>query len=263
MTLYYKEYGDKEAPLMLFLHGGGVSGWMWRQQIQYFAHYHCIVPDLPGHGQSTHEEPFSIKSSANQLLALIEEKAHEKEVIILGFSLGAQIAIQMLSLKPDLIDFAIINSALVRPIPFAKKIINPSIKLFYPLIKNRSFSKLQAKTLYISKDDFEQYFQESRQMKLETLVSIMEENMSFQIPKHFENAKGKILVTVGEKERVMMKISAIDLVKNNPNCKGVILSKIGHGVSLAKPDLFNQMVEAWVNEGKMPDGREIGLEPMS
>ena len=75
MILYYQEYGNKKAPLMLFLHGGGVSGWMWENQIQYFTHYHCIVPDLPGHGKSIHEEKFSIKLCAEQLLALIEEIA--------------------------------------------------------------------------------------------------------------------------------------------------------------------------------------------
>ncbi|WP_268238239.1 hypothetical protein [Paenibacillus aceti] len=29
LVLHYKEYGDKRASLLLFLHGGGVSGWMW------------------------------------------------------------------------------------------------------------------------------------------------------------------------------------------------------------------------------------------
>lgn len=257
ISLFYQEYGNTKAPLMLFLHGGGVSGWMWREQIQYFNNYHCIVPDLPGHGQMVHEAKFSIKSSANQLLELIEEKAVDKEVIVIGFSLGAQVAIQMLNSKPDLIDYAIINSALVRPIPFTRNIVRPSIKLFYPLVKNKWFSKLQARTLYIGDSDFEKYYQESSQMKLETLVNVLEENMIFTIPENFKNAGGKILITVGEKEKSVMKSSAIDLVKNHPHCKGVILPKIGHGIPLAKPAFFNRMVEEWVNTGKLPEGREI------
>ena len=56
--MHYKEYGDKNASLMLFLHGGGVSGWMWDKQIQYFTHYHCIVPDLPEQGLSNDEQIF-------------------------------------------------------------------------------------------------------------------------------------------------------------------------------------------------------------
>jgi pimeloyl-ACP methyl ester carboxylesterase len=97
---------------LLFLHGGGVSGWMWDKHIRHFTHYHCVVPDLPEQGLSTDGTKFSIKSSAEKLIDLIEEIAKEKKVIVIGFSLGAQITIQMLSMSPDLIDYAIINSAL-------------------------------------------------------------------------------------------------------------------------------------------------------
>lgn len=125
--MHYEEYGDKNGPLMLFLHGGGVGGWMWDKQIQYFTKYHCIVPDLPEQGQSITGTNFSIKTSAEQLIDLIEEKAKGKQVNVIGFSLGAQVTIQILSLAPDLVDYAMINSALVRPSTFAKKLIGPSI----------------------------------------------------------------------------------------------------------------------------------------
>ena len=252
MAIQYQEYGDQSAPLIMFLHGGGVSDWMWDQQIHYFTHYHCIVPILPEHGLNHDGTPFSIKGSAEELISLIEEKAGGKEVILIGFSLGSQVIVQLLSLKPDLIDFAIINSASVRPIPFAQNMIKPMIQLTFPLIKKRWFSKLQAKTLYVSEDYFEKYYEESCQMNPDTLVRVLEENMSFKIPKDFSKAKGKILVTVGEKEKAMMKNSAKDLVEANSNCIGVTIPKIGHGVPLAMPNYFNQMVEAWIQKGKLP-----------
>jgi pimeloyl-ACP methyl ester carboxylesterase len=252
LALHYQEYGDKSAPLMLFLHGGGVSDWMWDKQIQYFTHYHCMVPILPEHGLNNDEINFSIKGSAEELIKLIEEKARGKKVIVIGFSLGSQVMIQILSMKPDLIDFAIINSASVRPISYAEKLIKPTIKLSFPLIKNRFFSKLQAKTLYVSEDYFDKYYEESCQIKPDTLVRVLEENMSFKIPKDFRKANGKILVTVGEKEKAIMKKSAKDIVETNSNCIGVILPKIGHGVSLAMPDFFNHMVETWIHEGHLP-----------
>ena len=124
LNLRYQEYGNKSAPLMMFLHGGGISDWMWDKQIQHFKHYHCLVPILPEHGLNHDETPFSIKGSAEALIPLVEEKAKGKEVILIGFSLGSQVIIQLLSMKPDLIDFAMINSALVRPISFAKKSFN-------------------------------------------------------------------------------------------------------------------------------------------
>lgn len=249
--VYYKESGDKDGPIMLFLHGGGVSGWMWEKQVEYFTHYHCIVPDLLEHGLSNHGPLFSIQRCADDLIEIIKikEKAADKPIIVIGFSLGAQVAIQMLSMKPDLIKYAVINSALVRPSHY--KWLSPLITLSFPLIKNRSFSKLQAKSLYINESQFEQYYQESCSMKRETLSRVLKENMSFQIPEKFRDARSKILVTVGEKEKSVMKKSMQDIVECNQHCTGLVIPQVGHGISLAKPDYFNQLIEKWVLEEKV------------
>lgn len=260
MVLHYRESGDKKAPLMVFLHGGGVSGWMWDRQIQHFTYYHCLVPDLSGHGLSHSDTNFSIKRSAEKLIAIIAEKAEDKKVIVVGFSLGAQIIIQMASMKPDLIDDAIINSALVRPMPLANKLIKPSIKMTYPLIKYRTFAKMQAKTLYVGQDDFEKYYDESRQMDADTLITILVENMSFKIPENFNQVKGRILVTVGEKEKSMMKKSAIDIVKSNDNCQGIIIPNVGQGVPMARPDFFNTLLENWLLKIFFYVFRESGVQ---
>lgn len=252
MSLHYQEYGNKSASLLIFLHGGGVSNWMWDKQIQYFTQYHCIVPNLPEHGLDNNEIHFSIKRSAEEIIKLIEEKASGKKVNLIGFSLGSQVIIKLLSIKPDLIDTAIINSAAVRPLSHAKKLIKPTLRLTFPLIKMRWFSRLQAKSLYIGKDYFERYYEESCQIKSDTLVRVLEENMSFKIPEDFRKATGKILVTVGEKEKAIMIKSAKDLVEANSNCSGVILPGVGHGVSLATPDFFNYLVEVWIDEGNLP-----------
>lgn len=253
VALHVQEYGDQSASyLMVFLHGGGVSGWMWDRQVEYFAHYHCMVPDLPGHGLSNDDVIFSIQSSAEQLNQIIGEQAGGKKVVLIGFSLGAQVAVQMVSLRPELIDFAIINSALVRPMSYAKKWIRPAVRLTFPLIKQRWFSRLQAKTLYLGDEYFERYYAESCRIQPVALIAVLEENMTFTIPSGFSEATGKILVTVGEKEKAVMKQSAKDLVAASSNCNGVIIPGLGHGVSLAMPDFFNQMVDIWVHKDDVP-----------
>lgn len=252
MPLYYKEYGDQHAPLMVFIHGGGVSGWMWDKQIQYFTHFHCIVPDLPQQGKSSQDTTFTIHDSASKILELIEEKGEGKRVIVIGFSLGAQILLAMLSLNPHAIDDAMINSALVRPIPFSK-LLTRSMVMALPLIKNKTFSDIQAKSMYIRGDYLETYYQENRLLRPDVFARISEENMAFRIPENFRNAGSRMLVTVGEKERKVMKESLIDILRGNSNCKGIIFPEVGHGISLAKPDFFNQLVEKWVLEGEIPD----------
>ena len=247
MALYYKEDGEQNEQIILFLHGGGVGGWMWDEQVQYFkGKYHCIVPDLPGHGRSRETDFVSIKDCAFQLIHLLEEKKEDKKIIVVGFSLGAQIAIQMLSQSPDLIDYAMINSALVRKVPFGKEMVKPTIKLTYPLIKYRFFSKLQAKQLYIGPNLFEQYFKDSNRMSLDTLTMVLEENMSFQVPDSYADVKASLLITVGEKERKVMKSSAIDLLSKRDRAQAITITGIGHGIPIAAPEFFNDILENWL-----------------
>ncbi len=52
-TMAYRETGDSEAPVALFLHGNPTSSYIWRNILPLVAPVaHCIAPDLIGFGQS-------------------------------------------------------------------------------------------------------------------------------------------------------------------------------------------------------------------
>jgi haloalkane dehalogenase len=52
-TMAYREAGDGEAPVVLFLHGNPTSSYIWRKILPLVAPVaHCIAPDLIGFGQS-------------------------------------------------------------------------------------------------------------------------------------------------------------------------------------------------------------------
>lgn len=248
----YREYKRANSPLLVFLHGGGVSGWMWYEQIEFFSeNYHCLVPDLPGHGLSK-DEPFSIQDSANEILDLIKVRKNDQPIIVVGFSLGAQILVQMLSEDQNLIDFAVINSALTKPMKNSSKLLYPLFKITFPLVKLKSFAKLQAKVLYIREEQFNSYYQETINMSFDSFIQVMKENMKFQIPEHYKESNAKILVTVGEKEKRVMRNSAKELVRLNKRSKGIIIPNIGHGISLANPIFFNQMLRDWITTESLP-----------
>lgn len=256
--MQYREYNPEHPTLMVFLHGGGVSSWMWDEQVNYFSsRHHCLIPDLPGHGRSR-SGSFSIQDSAEQVIQLISEVAPNKKVIVIGFSLGAQILVKMLSIKEDLIDVAIINSALTKPMAVGSKLLMPILKISFPLVKWKSFAKLQAKELYIHEEQFPLYFEDSANTNLNSFIQVMKENMSFSIPPRYSKTNAKILVTVGEKEKKIMRDSAVELVKENANAKGIIIPNVGHGIPLVNPTYFNQMVENWIESESLPsDAKRI------
>lgn len=52
-TMAYREAGDRQAPVALFLHGNPTSSYIWRRILPLVAHVaHCVAPDLIGFGQS-------------------------------------------------------------------------------------------------------------------------------------------------------------------------------------------------------------------
>ncbi|HUB00685.1 MAG TPA: haloalkane dehalogenase [Terracidiphilus sp.] len=52
-AMAYREAGDVEAPVVLFLHGNPTSSYIWRKILPLVAPVaHCIAPDLIGFGQS-------------------------------------------------------------------------------------------------------------------------------------------------------------------------------------------------------------------
>lgn len=256
MKLFYTTSGNKQGPLFVFLHGGGVASWMWDEQISYFKDYHCVTIDLPGHGRSVLQQSFVIKHIATDVLTIIESLRGDKEVILCGFSIGAQIALQILG-QTNTIDYAIINSALVRPQKLLNVMMKPLLPLSLPLAKTKRFSKAQSKALLIPAENFELYFRDTVSMTYAILRDTMRENMLFTLPETLANCPTKTLVTVGAKERQMMKRSASDIVYMMLNATGVMIPKLGHGLPYARPDLFNHLVDTWLQTGEVIETVDI------
>ena len=76
MSLYIKETGKNKDETIIFLHGDGIAGWMWDEQLRAFSDYHCIVPDLPGHGKSAEVKPSTVQSAADMIIDIIKNKAN-------------------------------------------------------------------------------------------------------------------------------------------------------------------------------------------
>ncbi len=86
----------------VFLHGNGEDGSYFSHQIEHFSRrYHVYAPDTRGHGQSPRgTAPFTIAQFAEDLLAFFD--AHEiARAIVLGFSDGANIAMQFVLRHPE------------------------------------------------------------------------------------------------------------------------------------------------------------------
>jgi pimeloyl-ACP methyl ester carboxylesterase len=244
-----KEFGKRDNPIICLLHGGGLSWWSYQPIIDLLiSDYHVICPIIEGHGEAGKEEFTTIEDSANHLIKILDDRYNGHVHLLAGLSIGAQIVVEVLSSRPNIADKAIIESALVYPIPGTKLLVGPSFKLFYGLIKHRWFSKLQAKTLFVSDELFETYYQDSLLMSRNSLVNMSISNGTYQLKDTLTQVSIPTLLLVGQKEIGLMKKSAELLHTKLSNSKLVVLPNMGHGeLSLVQPKHYVKMLFDFIN----------------
>lgn len=251
MALYAQESGSSSPETVVFLHGGGVSGWMWQPQVERFQGYHCLVPDLPEHGRSMDTKPYTLPDAAARGDDLICTRAHGGRAHVVGLSLGAQTIVQMLSTSPEIAKRAVISGTLVRPIPGAS-LVKATTKMYMPFKNVDWLVRANMKGFDIPPQFFPQFKEDTRLMTADSFTHITVENMRFRIPPGLECASVPTLVLVGQRERKVMHASARDLLAVLPNATGRAAPHLGHNWCLEDPDLFARTVRAWIEDKPLP-----------
>ncbi|RKQ94546.1 pimeloyl-ACP methyl ester carboxylesterase [Mycolicibacterium mucogenicum 261Sha1.1M5] len=220
---------------MLFLHGGGVSGWMWRPVVAQLAGtVRSIVPDLPGHGTSSSVEYTSHDDAVDRLVALIRDRA-QNGVTVVGFSLGAQLALRLAADYPSLVRAALIISGETVPAP-AQAATLALLRASAPLARREWFARLQAKQLGVPETLLERYIEDSRAMTTDTLVASVRENIGFTLPEGWRRFTGPAAVVVGARERGLMRKSADLTHEALPHSSLVVVPDAAHDAPLTRPD---------------------------
>lgn len=230
---------------LLFLHGGGVAGWMWHPVVESLeADFQVMAPDLPGHGPSaagayrTHQE-------TTAALVLLLEKHAPRGATVVGFSLGAQLALLLAATRPDLVLHLIVVSAQAKPTPLPRVVLG-LLALTAPLARQCWFAKLQAKELFVPDALVGHYIAGSAQISRDTLLGAVGENIRFNPPDQLRSFTRPALILVGGKERAMMRDSAKIIHAALPNSELEIVEGCGHGIPLQRPDWFSARLRGWV-----------------
>lgn len=243
--MIFKEFGNKNMPVIIFIHGGGLSWWSWKPQIEALQKDYCIVtPIIEGHGDDSETTFVSIEKSAEQVIKYIKENCNGKVFAICGLSIGAQITVEVLSKECDITENAVLESALVYPMKMTKVLTVPMYNLCYGLIKKRWFAKLQAKTLNVPDELFETYYEESSRIKKESLINFTISNGNYPMPSTLCYTKAKTLILVGGNELSVMKKSASLLHETIKGSSLKVIQKSGHGeISLVYPDKYLNLLK--------------------
>jgi len=241
--MQYVEYGAHNMQTIILLHGGGLSWWNYRDAAQLLADkYHVVLPVLDGHADS--DAPFtSIEDNAARLIAYID-KHHGGSIYALGgLSLGGQIAVEMLTQRPDICRFALIESALVKPMKLTHSLVGPTFGMSYGLIKQKWFAKLQAAYLGVPQKLFDDYYRDTCKISKEDMIAFLKANSGYSVKPALGNTKDKVHIVFGSKEQASIRTSGKMLHALIPNSTIECLAKFCHGeLSLNHPEQYAQML---------------------
>ena len=265
-SLKYQSSGSDESQTILFMHGGGVAGWMWEPVVARLQDFHCLVPDMPEHGRSMDTRPFTMELAANQAAELVREQAHGGKAVVVGLSEGAQVTVQMLATAPELIDRTVVSSALLLPMRGLGWLYSPQLLAWMfrlsipPFRKNEWWMRLNMKYSAAIPDAYYPQYRENFQIMNESqFVNLILANQQFRLPGNLSKVTVPTLAIAGKREYEVVKESARQLAAALPNAQAKLLD-LGEGASMRTehnwamnaPDQFAQTVRNFINECELP-----------
>ena len=239
----YVEYGNQNPETVILLHGGGLSWWNYRDVAQLLSdRFHVVLPILDGHADS--DAPFtSIEDNAARIIAHIDEYFGGNILAVGGLSLGGQIAVEMLTQRPDICRFALLESTLVKPSKLTHALIKPTFGMSYGLIKHKRFAKMQAAYLGIPQKLFDDYYRDTCKISKEDMIAFLESNSAYSIKPALRDAQAKVHIVFGSKEQSSIRTSGKLLNRMIPDSTLESLPGYNHGdLSLNHPEQYSQML---------------------
>lgn len=244
-----EEFGQQNPGVIMLLHGGGLSWWNYRDVAQMLAEkYHVVLPVLDGHADSN--TPFTtIEDNAAKLISDIDTRFGGQILAICGLSLGGQIAVEMLSQRKNICQYALLESALVKPMEMTAALIGPTFGMSYGLIKQKWFAKLQADYLGIPGDLFDDYFRDTCKIRKGDMIAFLKANSLYTIKPSLSETSAKVKIVAGAKEQKNIRDSAELLHRSIPGSSMEILPGLRHGdLSINRPEQYAKILTDWIGE---------------
>jgi pimeloyl-ACP methyl ester carboxylesterase len=247
--LYVQESGTPGSPAVVFLHGAGASGQMWRQHTARLAgRFHCLAPDLPGFGRSNQLPSASVLESADLVAELIQTRVPAQRAHLVALSWGGGIAHALLARHPELVDRAVIDDAGVLVLPWwGGALVRLAITLVSPFLHTRPVTALFSTMIGMDQEGRAELRASSRRAFWRAFWE------GFKPPpfRIAIDAPCPTLLVAGETETTIRASNAA-LAALMPHAVARFAPEHGHGWLARRTELHVRMVEAWLTGQQLP-----------
>lgn len=259
--IYYEIIGDGYPIIMLhgFMPDHRLMKGCMEPVFKYRNNYSRIYFDLPGMGKTP--GPNWLKSSDEMLdivLEFIDNIIPKKKFIIASQSYGSYLARGIIAKRPNLIEGVLFICPLIVPLPEKREIP----KEFTVVVKNEELlsslspsdaEELEESLVIQDRKVWERYKEEVLPGLKIADTNFLERiypssySFSFDVDKLLKICDKPTLFLLGRQDNTVGYRDAWNIIENYPNATFAILDQAGHNLQIEKANLFNSIVNNWLD----------------
>lgn len=236
--MVFEEYGKENSDIMFMLHGLH-NVYAFREQYTLKSKYHIMVPNLLGFGERT-DEIFETGSQISEIVDYLSSL--EKNVILVGFSLGAALAFKLVSEYENFFKrVVLVSPCLLWDENLSKKYTEGALKGL-KFLKNKIFVKLLCFLNGIPKKYRLKMAEQIPKVQENTVINAINCGIDFDSVKGFSEVSIPVTVFCGEKEPDVTKNSCRKLCEINKNCELKLVKSAAHNIPTKFCEQFNKFL---------------------
>jgi pimeloyl-ACP methyl ester carboxylesterase len=254
VSLAVRESGVHGQTTIVLLHGVGNNGSMWSHLVASLPEYHCLVPDLPGHGDSRAFAWRSRAETARMVGELIDARATDGRAHVVGLSLGGSVALELLASRPELLDHVVVDGCAALPSP----VIGPmkaGVFAISPLLRFGPVARLIGRAFGVQPGDgLTAFVTQMQAVDPKSFRRAFADANDVRVTPSLLAAPCPTLLVAGERELRHVRASNRLLAERMPHGEARMVPRANHGWGPAQyPDLHRRMIVAWLQDQPLPD----------
>ena len=236
--MYVEEYGKENKSVIVMLHGANFVHCFGRQY-SLADQYHIVVPHIMGFGNEA-DRVFDTETCIMELADYV--RSFDSKVLLIGFSLGAQLAYKLISEYTDLFYAAIIVGPwLNKEEPELSEVLRMNEKQFYSL-KKKWLCNIIGTMNGLPSAQRKEFVRQMQQVRIETIRNSVDNGITFDSVPGFENVDFPVIALAGGKEQQSVLDSVKRMAEINKNCRYEIWEKAAHNIPPMFSKQFNRLI---------------------